>query len=77
MLKFVLVVVVIAACIYFIIRALEKRGDAGGGGGRTEPRRPLGPDDDPDFIWDLNKKFRQEHPRKPGDDPPTTPSTPS
>jgi len=75
-LKFALVVLVVAACVYFVIRALEKRGGTGGGG-RPEPRRPLGPDDDPDFLWGLNKKFRQEHPRKPGDEPPTTPSAPS
>ncbi|MFW6773731.1 hypothetical protein ACOACO_05570 [Nocardioides sp. CPCC 205120] len=70
MLKFVLVVLVVAACIYFALRLLDKRRSAGGSGGRPVPRGPVGPDDDPDFIWNLNKRVR-----RPGTPPGTPPGT--
>lgn len=35
----------------------------GRGTGRSQPRRPLGPDDDPDFLRDLERKRR--HPEDP------------
>lgn len=72
--KFVLVVVVVAACIYFIVRAMEKRGGAGGGGTTAKPR-PVGPDDDPEFLWGLNRKIkdpRRPDKGKPGSTPPAT-----
>ncbi len=68
--KFILVVILFAAVVYLLVRLWERRSRRKGGGGnpaRPQPPRPMGPDDDPDFIWDLNKKFRQ--PRKPGDGP--------
>jgi hypothetical protein len=66
--KFVIVVVLIAVAIYLLIRVIERRGlarpgDPSGPFGPT-PHGPLGPDDDPDFIWGLNKKKR--HPDDPG-----------
>lgn len=75
-----LVVVVIAACVYFIVRAMDKRKGAGGGGTPAKPG-PVGPDDDPDFLWDLNKKIKD--PRRtggtgsrPAGQPPTEPTEP-
>lgn len=69
MLKFVLVVLVVAACIYFALRLLDKR-RAAGGDSNPVPRGPVGPDDDPDFIWGLNKRVR-----RPGTPPGTPPGT--
>ncbi len=70
MLKFVLVAVVFAVAVYLVIRVIQRRGLRGpegpAGGTRRPPPRPLGPDDDPDFLWDLDK--RKRHPRKSDDD---------
>jgi len=60
-LKAVLFVALIAVLIYFLTRAIEN-----GLAGRprrtpkSPPRGPLGPDDDQDFIWNLNKKRRHD-----------------
>ncbi|HEY1133942.1 MAG TPA: hypothetical protein VGE77_05140 [Nocardioides sp.] len=75
MLKFALVLAVIAIGVYLLVRALEKRRPGGGGSiARPRPPRPMGPDDDPDFLWDLNKKVRR--PRDPAPDPEPTPEAP-
>lgn len=58
--KFLLVVVLVGVTVYLVVRIIERRGI------RPTPKtppRPLGPDDDPDFLWDLNKKTR--HQKKP------------
>lgn len=66
MLKFVLVVALVAVAVYYLMRALDRRGMTPRPPSTpTPPRGPLGPDDDPDFIWGLNKKRRH-----PGDEPP-------
>lgn len=68
MLKVLLVVLVLGLLIYLAIRMLEGRGNPGGGGGLRRrpqrpgpagPTRPIGPDDDPDFLRDLDRKRRQ------------------
>ena len=66
-LKFLLVAALFALVVYLTIRVIERRGirRPGDGGGQREPRRPLGPDDDPDFLWNLDKKKR--HPDEPGE----------
>jgi len=53
--KFVLLVALIAVAIYLTVRVIERRGV------RRRPRRPtsppprpMGPDDDPDFLSGLN-----------------------
>jgi len=58
-LKAVLFVALIAVMIYFVTRAIERGVSARPP--RPRPRRPqgpIGPDDDQDFIWRLNKKRR-------------------
>jgi hypothetical protein len=67
--KFLLVVVLVGVAVYLIVRIIERRGI------KPTPKaapRPLGPDDDPDFLWNLNKKTR--HQKKPPP-PPTEPDT--
>ena len=63
MLKVLLVALVFAALTYGLIRIIERRGIAGRPKGRrAAPRpdpRPFGPDDDPDFLRDLDRKKRQ------------------
>jgi hypothetical protein len=66
--KFVFVMALFAAAVYLLVRVVERRGisrpDQTGPARPTDrPRGPLGPDDDPDFIWGLNKKRR--HPEDP------------
>lgn len=54
---------VLAVAIYLTVRLVEKRRGGGGGGSLSKrlrppspPNRPLGPDDDPDFLRDLNRR---------------------
>ncbi len=60
-----LVVLLFAALTYGLIRVLERRGIAKrpkgrGRAPRPQPRpRPVAPDDDPDFLRDLDRKKRQ------------------
>jgi len=64
-LKVLLVVLLFAALTYALIRVIERRGVAGrprGRGATPRPRpqpRPVAPDDDPDFLRDLDRKKRQ------------------
>jgi hypothetical protein len=62
-LKVLLVVLLFAALTYGLVRVLERRGVAMRPGGRRpapRPRpRPVAPDDDPDFLRDLDRKKRQ------------------
>lgn len=69
--KFLLAIVVLAIAIYLVVRLVERRRGRGGPiGGRLRPPRkpgprgPIGPDDDPDFLRDLNRR----RPKKPEDD---------
>ena len=59
--KFLLVVVVFALLVYLTVRVIERRGT------KQVPRPPepraLAPDDDLDFLWDLDRKKR--HPEDP------------
>ena len=67
MLKVLLVVLLFAALTYGLIRVIDRRGVAmrpKGRGQATRPRpRPVAPDDDPDFLRDLDRKKR--HPPDP------------
>jgi hypothetical protein len=59
--KFFLVVVLIAVAIYLIVRVIQRRGIMPPP--KQAPPRTLGPDDDPDFLRDLDKK--KKHPEDP------------
>ncbi len=68
MLKFLLVVILVAVAVYLTTRFLQERGLPSGP--RPRPRRPepprvIGPDDDPDFLRDLERK--RKHPEDPAD----------
>jgi hypothetical protein len=59
-LKFLLVVILIAIAVYLTVRAIQRRGITPPAPRRPrptqQPPRPLGPDDDPDFLRDLDRK---------------------
>ncbi len=69
--KFLLVVIVFAAAVYLLVRMLQDRGlpdrGRGAGGLAGPPRRPRppgppsvkGPDDDEDFLRDLDRERRK------------------
>lgn len=63
MLKVLLVVLLFAALTYGLIRVIDRRGVAKrprNRGQAPRPRpRPVAPDDDPDFLRDLDRKKRQ------------------
>ena len=66
MLKVLLVVALFAVATYYLIRVIERRGVARPVRRRTEPRppaRPVAPDDDEDFLRDLDQ--RRKHPEDP------------
>ena len=66
MLKVLFVVVLFAAATYYLIRVIERRGVARPVRRRFEPRqeqRPVGPDDDEEFLRDLDQ--RRRHPEDP------------
>ena len=65
MLKVLLVVVLFAVATYLLVRVIERRGVARPVR-RPQPRpeaRPAAPDDDEDFLRDLDRKRR--HPEDP------------
>jgi hypothetical protein len=71
-LKVLFVVVLFAAVTYALIRVIERRGVARPVVRRPKPRgydRPVAPDDDEEFLRDLNRKRR--HPEDPGPGGPT------
>ena len=57
MAKGLLVLAVLGAVIYVVISTLQRRGD---GGLRPRLRRPVAPDDDPQFLRDLDDRLWQE-----------------
>ena len=69
--KFLLVVIVFAALVYTFFWLIERRRTAAPGP-RTRPtpkpeRRTLAPDDDEDFLRDLNRRNKrpdQDHPNE-------------
>jgi hypothetical protein len=66
-LKFLLVVILVAIAVYLTTRAIQRRGIAPPAPRRSrptqQPPRVVGPDDDPDFLRDLDRKRR--HPEDP------------
>ncbi|HSX68165.1 hypothetical protein [Nocardioides sp.] len=72
MLKFLLVVVAIALVVYGCVMLVDRQlnGTKRPGpfrpprpGRGSTPQRPLGPDDDPDFLWKLNQRNRRKPPK--------------
>ncbi len=68
MLRFVVFLALFAAVVYAFFWLLERRNHGGGNGGKTVPRGPVGPDDDEDFLRELD--WQQRRTRHPGDEPP-------
>jgi hypothetical protein len=62
-LKFLLVVVLVGVAVYLIVRVIQRRGLMPPTKPKPKPPRPMGPDDDPDFMRDLDKK--KKHPEDP------------
>ena len=65
MLKVLLVVVLFAVATYLLIRVIERRGVARPVRRQAPrpPQRPVAPDDDEDFLRDLDR--RRRHPEDP------------
>ncbi|GAA4362195.1 hypothetical protein [Nocardioides caricicola] len=63
MLRFLLVVILIAVAVYFTVRVIQRRGVAPAPRRPKPPPRVMGPDDDPDFLRDLDRK--RKHPEDP------------
>ena len=57
MLKVLLVVAVIAFVVWLLVRLILGRIGDGGDGGASRPR-VIGPDDDPDFLRDIDRRRR-------------------
>ncbi|WP_114424479.1 hypothetical protein [Nocardioides houyundeii] len=66
MLKILIIVLLIAVAIYLVARLVQGRGGSAPRR-RPEPPRPVGPDDDPNFLRDLERKRRK--PQKDEPDP--------
>lgn len=64
MLKFLLVVILVAVAVYLVVRAIQRRGVIPKRP-QQPPSRPFGPDDDPDFLRDLDWKRRHPHDPEP------------
>ena len=66
MLKVLVFVALLALAIYLFVRTVQRRGILDGHrptGSRPSGRRQIAPDDDPDFLRDLDR--RRKHPDDP------------
>ena len=71
MIRFVFVVLLFAAMVYLLVRLLDRRSFGGGGkaahgptmrGPKTPPPRTIAPDDDEQFLRDLDKRRKEQNP---------------
>jgi hypothetical protein len=62
-LKFLLFVILVAIAVYLTVRVIQRRGIAPTPRRKSAPPRVVGPDDDPDFLRDLDRK--RKHPEDP------------
>jgi hypothetical protein len=62
-------VIVFAALVYAVFWLIERRRGGGSAARRTspgpQPPRAVGPDDDEEFLRDLNRRFRRKDQDKP------------
>lgn len=73
MLKVLLTVLVIAIVVYGITRLLERRGAPRPVRRQPrQPQRPVAPDDDPEFLWRIERERRRRE-KQNGDAPAGTP----
>ena len=66
MFKVLVLVALLGLAIYLVVRTVQGRGAAPQGRPRPQrrpPARPVAPDDDPDFLRDLDRK--RKHPDDP------------
>jgi hypothetical protein len=66
--KFLLLVILIAIAVYLTVRAIQRRGIAPTPRPRRQsqpPPRVMGPDDDPDFLRNLDRERKRKHPEDP------------
>jgi hypothetical protein len=59
-------VIVAGVLVYLLVRIIQRRGIAPASGRRAStpplrPRRTIAPDDDPDFLRDLDRKRKHKH----------------
>jgi hypothetical protein len=71
--KFLLVIIIFAALVYALLWLFERRRGRGTRAGRrTSPPRPMprssAPDDDEDFLRDLNRRNRRKDQDRPSGD---------
>jgi hypothetical protein len=64
-LKFLLFVILIAIAVYLTVRAVQRRGIAPAPRRQSPPPRVKGPDDDADFLRDLDRERKRKHPEDP------------
>ncbi len=70
MLRLVVFLALFAAVVYAAFWLIERRSKGGGGnrGGHPTPRGPVGPDDDEDFLRELERKRRHSKDAHKNDD---------
>ncbi|MET0997749.1 MAG: hypothetical protein ABWX73_03450 [Marmoricola sp.] len=71
MLRFVVFLVFFAAVVYAAFWLMDRRSKGGGGGSKVrppKPRGPVGPDDDEDFLRELDRKKRHAKDKQKKDD---------
>ena len=72
MLRFVVFIALFAAVVYAGFWLMDRRSKGGGGGGKSvrppTPRGPVGPDDDEDFLRELDRKKRHSKDKQKKDD---------
>ena len=77
--RFLLFLIVLGAAVYLLVRVVQRRGVLARRGRPSAPgpgtvRRPVSPDDDADFLRDIERKRRRRH-GEPKADPPPEPAT--
>ena len=77
MLKILLTVAAITLVVWALVRMLDTRQySRGANAGTPPPRRVTGPDDDADFLRDLERRRRADESRRKPSDQDETPETP-